>query len=334
MVTMRKFEIGPLVSGGLITNYECPSRCRHCLYRCSPRWPKLYIDEQTTAEAVTLMRRKGCRVIHIGGGEPFLKPHKLAAILDIIRQVGVDVDYVETNCAWFKDDDSAVDMLTKLKKSGLKSLLVSISPFHNETIPFSKTSGVIAACRQAGVAVFPWSADFVNDLSAFDPRRPHAFEEYESKFGSRYLASVLKRYWIHMGGRALDLFRPVVPLHPADHILDTNRGSCAIELTDTRHFHIDLFGNYIPGLCAGLAIRYLDLEQALAPNRYPLLVRLFQNGIRGLADDAQARGFQPQKSGYINKCDLCTEIRSFLYEQGDGDSDELKPDGFYQYRHA
>ena len=278
------------------------------------------------------MRGKGCRSIHIGGGEPMLSPRKLSSVLTYAARTGVVVEYVETNCAWFKDIESAVDMLFRLKENGLRTLLVSISPFHNESIPLFKTKGVLEACRRADIGVMPWSADFVKDLSAFEPGRPHTFEEYESRFGNRYLEKVLKRYWIHMGGRALQLCRSVAVLQTAERILQTNRGGCNTELTDTTHFHVDLFGHYIPGLCAGLAIKAVDLDQPLQSDDYPILTRLFRSGIRGLAEYAQSMGFEPQKDGYINKCDLCTDIRAFLFERTHGEQNELKPEGFYQNR--
>jgi hypothetical protein len=51
---------------------------------------------------------------------------------------------------------------------GLRTLLVAISPLHNEFIPFAKVTGVIAACRDVGIDVFPWVNDFVKDLIKFD----------------------------------------------------------------------------------------------------------------------------------------------------------------------
>jgi hypothetical protein len=103
-----------------------------------------------------------------------------------------------------------------------------------------------------------------------------------------------------------------------------------LELSDTSHFHIDLFGNYIPGLCSGLAILRDDLGQPLTPEKYPLLTTLFHSGIRGLADMAQNEfGYKPAKTGYINKCDVCAEIRTFLMRSSSIESSELHPAEFY-----
>jgi hypothetical protein len=133
-----------------------------------------------------------------------------------------------------------------------------------------------------------------------------------------------------MGGRALDTFRPVVRTKRLEHILRESPGGCARELTDTSHFHLDLFGSYIPGLCSGLAIACADLGRALAEAKYPLLTRLDSKGIRGLYEMAIADyGFVPSRGSYINKCDLCTEIRFSLFRKNKVDFQELRPKEFY-----
>jgi hypothetical protein len=325
-----RLKIGRLVSGGLITNYFCTSTCRHCLYNCSPRWEKTYIRVAAAEENFRTVKSLGCSAVHIGGGEPLLRPEELGAVLDAARRAGVSIDYVETNSAWFTDAESAEALLAQLRLKGLHTLLVSISPFHNEHIPFSRTQGVMDAAAKTGVHIFPWVAEFIPDLSGLDRPRPHALSEFEQRYGKDYLRGILGRYWIHMGGRALDTFRPVLRTKTLEHILRENSRGCARELTDTRHFHLDLFGNYIPGLCSGLAIARADLCRALPEEKYPLLTRLGSKGILGLYEMAIVDfGFTPSREGYINKCDLCTEIRHFLFNKEFNGSRELSPPGFY-----
>jgi hypothetical protein len=327
---MTQFEIKRLASGGIITNYFCTSRCRHCLYNCSPLRGKGYLDPETGEEILRHVRRLGCASVHIGGGEPLLKPDKLEKILAISADAGVAVEYVETNASWFKDIESATAILSNLRRKGLRTLLVSISPFHNEFISFSRTKGVMAAARRAGMGVFPWIDDFAADLSRLDPDKTHSIEEFKQIFGDDYLSRVLARYWIHMGGRALNTFRPALSNRSPQQILQDNPGGCARELGDTTHFHVDLFSNYIPGLCTGLSISTEDLGSPLSEKKYPVITTLAHSGIRGIFEFAKITfGYAPKRNGYINKCDLCTEIRAFFVHHHFGGTSELNPREFY-----
>ena len=327
---MAGFTINNLRSGGLITNYFCTSTCKHCLYNCSPRWEKQYISAQTAEKNLQAVRSLGGRSVHIGGGEPLLRPDGLAAVLKIADALNVSVEYVETNSSWFKDLQSAKALLTDLRKQGLPTLLVSISPFHNEHIPFYKVKGVLEACRQAGVGIFPWVTDFVADLSQFDPHKTHSLAEFSDVFGRNYLLQVLERYWIHMGGRALQTYRLLMGQKSFQQVMDESTATCLGELSDTSHFHIDLFGNYIPGLCSGLSIAIEDLGKPLSDEAYPIITTLCRHGIRRLVKMAEDTvGYIPQKDLYINKCDLCTEVRTFLVQNHYSDSKELKPEEFY-----
>ncbi|MCP4744762.1 MAG: radical SAM protein [Desulfobacteraceae bacterium] len=257
---------------------------------------------------------------------------KLMPVLAAAVEAGVAIDYVETNCAWFKDSGHASAVIKNLFKTGVHTLLISISPFHNEHIPYARVKGVIDACRSNGVKVFPWVDSFAGDLSRLDENKTHSLSEFEQVFGPNYLESIPEKYWIHMGGRALDTFRPVYPLQRVQHILVDSISSCSRVFSDTTHFHIDLYGNYIPGLCSGLAFPMEELGKPLDPGKYLLLEQLIFKGIRGLYNFACRNwGYIPNRKSYLNHCDLCTEIRYYLFNlDKDGKLfPELSPDGFY-----
>ena len=326
---MKHLHINNLQSGGLMTNYYCSSACAHCLYRCSPKWPKDYIDEENARQNFATIRRLGCQSVHIGGGEPLLRPEALGRILEIAAESGVSIDYVETNSSWFRNEQEASTILESLARKGLGTLLISISPFHNEFIPFYKIKGVITACRRTGISIFPWVSDFIDDLSAFDERKTHSLVEYEKRFGSRYIASLPQRYWISAGGRALETFGKFSRLQPASRIMADNRWGCA-ELAEVGHFHLDLYGNYIPGLCSGLSIHRGDLGKALDPDEYPIISRLYSGGIaKFIKYAAENYGYKPSPNGYSSKCALCYDTRRFLVLERQLDSKELQPQRHY-----
>ena len=263
------------------------------------------MDPKTAEANLRVIRDLGCLSVHIGGGEPLLRPDELGKVLDVAAKVGVSIEYVETNSSWYKDFDSVKHILSHLHSKRLNTLLVSISPFHNEYIPFDKVKGLMDACRQTGISVFPWVSEFVPDLSRFDSTRPHSLEEYQQLFGDDYLENLPRRYWISPGGRALETFGKLSAGKSVGQLAAESSRGCA-ELAEVGHFHIDLYGNYVPGLCAGLSIRREDLGAPLDPEEYPIISRLYSCGVGELVAYAdEVYGFRASKSAYASKCELC-----------------------------
>ena len=324
----QSFEIPELYGGGIITNYFCTSKCKHCLYRCSPNLPKNYIDPNFLKDVLSIITKKGNPILHIGGGEPFLRAKTLKEVIQIVIKHGLFLEYVETNSSWYNGKSQAISVLNSLKEAGLKSILVSISPFHVEHIPFSKTLGVMEAARDVGINIIPWIESFLNDIIKLDINSTHSLEEFQKVYGKRYLMDIVNRYWIHPGGRAIEFLSKLLPLTPLKEILKTS--SCQQELENTTHFHIDLYGNYIPGLCSGLSIKVEDLTDKISKTKYPLLNLLYFRGIKGLYEFAKKEcGFIEKKDRYLNKCHLCFEIRDFLRKEKNTNFSELNPSEFY-----
>lgn len=322
-------SITHLISGGLITNYFCSSACRHCLYRSSPKWQKDYISIETAQINFEIIRNLGCSTVHIGGGEPLLRPDSVTSILEVANKTGMRIEYIETNSSWFQNHEQACAVLKKLAIKGLSTLLVSISPFHNEHIPFYKVKGVLEACRQVGISIFPWISDFISDIDAFDDEKTHTLEEYQKFFGEDYCESILRRYWISPGGRALETFRKFSIEKSIQELTAESSGGCT-ELSEVGHFHIDLYGNYIPGLCAGLSIKREDLGKPLSREEYPIISRLFSKGIGEFVSYiSKEYDFKAHKLTYASKCELCYEVRRYLVVDKGIKSKELQPYGHY-----
>ncbi len=316
-----------LVSGGIITNYDCSSKCKHCVYASSPAWPKDYMPAELAGEIFLLLKQSGCNSIHIGGGEPLLHPEKLFPVLKAAGDHRIQIEYVETNASWHKDLDKTGDLLRQLQGHGVHTLLVSIDPFHNEFIPFCKVKGLLEACRQHRMDVFPWLMEFWGDLDAMGDAERHSPEEYERFFGSGYQLRLMKRYQLNLRGRALQTYKRYIRSVPLRQILEGS-APCK-ELWGTHHFHIDLYGNFIPQSCPGLSIYFKDLSDGAKVEKYPVLYSLSMEGIKGLFDFAvKSYGFIPEEN-YTGKCDLCFDIRKFLVMEKKADLPDLQPYGHY-----
>jgi len=277
-------------------------------------------------ELFATSKRFGCSGVHIGGGEPFLNFQGLLEVLRVARDQGIYIEYIETNSSWYKSLDDAAGKLEQVRELGVGTLLISVSPFHLEYIPFKKVQGVVEACRKVGINRFLWTETFYHLFKRLDPSRRYSLEALEAELGVP-LKKLIGSYWLHPGGRALETF--FKGEMKASEVVAFNPGGCK-ELADTSHFHLDLYGNYVPGLCAGLSIWYEDLGKELDVAKYPVISTLYSRGVGGLLEYAQDLGFKPKDDGYGSKCSLCFEIRKFLSSKKK-DSPELNPVWHYKF---
>lgn len=323
-------KIPRLLSGGIIPTYCCSSACAHCLYACSPRRDKSYMDRHTADHCFKTVKKLGCRVMHVGGGEPFLQPEKLYVVLEAAADAGIHIEYVETNSSWCTSPGYAAAILAEIKSRGVDTLLLSISPFHNEYIPLRKILALMSACEASGVGIFPWTTEMLGDVKAFDQQVPHSLKEYSAKFGSSYIVDAMERYGVVPGGSAIKSLKPFFKRRSLEEIL-AEPPPCR-RLTATTHFHVDLYRNYVPCQCPGLSIRLQDLSNELKDSDYPVLNALARDGVRGLFDlvNSSQYGFEPSEEGYSIPCELCSQIRRYLALDKKISSRELQPVEFYE----
>lgn len=318
-----------LVSGGIITNYKCSSKCRHCSYCSSPQWPDDYMTPTMADEVFSILRRLGCHSVHIGGGEPLLKPDRILDVLKMAEKNNIDIEYIETNASWYRNEATTKTVLRELKDHGVHTLLISIDPYHNEYIPFWKVKALIKACSKVRMNVFPWLMEFWDDIDAMDDRKPHSLDEYALVYGEDYLAQLPNRYGLGLKGRALKTYKPMMGKQSFQRILEESR-PCRL-LAGVYHFHVDLYGNFIPQSCPGFAIPLKELQYGADSDKYRIFHSLESVGIAGFADLAiKEYGYKP-KAEYAGRCDLCYDMRNYLVLELGLDLPDLKPEGHYKY---
>ncbi len=304
------FSLKRLHGCGIITNYDCSAKCAHCAYCSSPHWPKDSMSPEMARTLFRFLRQSGCASVHIGGGEPLLRPEKLYPILEAAQENGIGIDYVETNASWHNSAEHTGIILRNLHKHGVDTLLISMDPFHNEHIPFRKVKDLIRVCHANRMQVFPWKGEFFGELEEMGDQTTHSLEEWESRYGKGYKINLIKRYGLGMKGRDLETYKPSMAQIPLPDILK-NATPCK-ELAGAAHFHLDLHGNFIPQSCPGLSIHFSDLAEGVNRSKYPLISRLYEEGIGALFSYASKQhGYVPNDC-YVNKCDLCRDIRKFL----------------------
>ncbi len=312
-------------------SYRCTSRCRHCVYCCSPSMPDQWVtDEALDKIFKSLHHEKYLQGIHIAGGEATLQMDRLLKTLEKAETYEIPVDYVETNGWWGGDSEKAYDICHQLKDAGLQTLLISVSMFHTEFIPFRDVKQAVEVAEdvfgERNVIIWLSHIFKLMDSLQYDSTMP--LNEFTSRTGLT-AEQWLGAYPVAPGGRAADELRSCYRTYPALHFAGQN---CSEDLQNTEHFHIDLHGNYFPGFCAGLQAATADcLHPTITSEENPVFMTLCESGPCGLLEFAARHyGYAETKQGYISKCDLCLDVRRFL--AGADYFSELQPAYFYTSR--
>ncbi len=317
-------------------SYQCSNSCRHCIYASSPRW-KDWMLEQDLIRYLDQIRKyaPNQRGIHLSGGEPFLNFEATLRAVELCIESGVPLQYVETNGYWCETNDLTAYQFNLLRESGLPAILISVSPFHNEFIPFERTNRAINIAREiyGPYNVLIYTSYFYQQLQDYNPQTKIPFNRYLNTIGLEKAAhSFVEHYGLVPCGRAVSKLSHLFQKKPAETFFNNN---CLAEFTSPEHIHIDPYGNYIASFCAGISLGDAHrLEKIFKGNPFqerPILEILATSGVEGLLKLAEDQfDFQVSSEGYIAKCHLCQDIRSHIVRVTD-QFEELKPIEFYSY---
>ena len=320
-----------LQGGGIAPGWKCSSRCRHCLYGCGPHRRDGSVDEDGLKRLLDLLAERAPYArFHIGGGEPFLDIDLLERAIAGLAERGLALEYVETNSSWVRSTEQAEQVLRRLAAAGLECVLVSVSPFHAEHVPFSKTKRLISTAeRMLRNGAFVWLPHMLPDLEGVAEGERLGLEREIDDRGDAYALGLGERYGLIPGGRAGRYLARHGRRTPWREL--TDGAGCSSRLSNTTHFHVDGDGLYVPGLCAGLVLPLAELPGPIDLARYPVIAALLEpGGLGDLVERAIGMGFEPLDGGYSGACDLCTHVRCFLFENDR--SADLGPEGFYDPR--
>lgn len=304
------------------------------MYACSPAW-------QTWASEADIDNLLGQLCVHtqyldhlfISGGEPMLKPELTAYTVARALDLGLPLDYVETNAFWCWDEEKAISGFELLRSAGLERVSISISPFHAEFIPLINTEIAMDTAQQVFGAdgVMLHSADYFKELHSMDVDDTIEFEHYLEKKGVDQAAiSFAGNYDLIPNGRASVALANLYQRRPASSYFGE---SCIKELGNPHHVNIDHQGNYITRMCTGIVLgSALNLSELFKKKDWsdrPLIQHLLTGGVEALYKWAiSSFNYTEDIMGYTSKCHLCLDIRRHLVHTG-VDLVELNPKSFY-----
>lgn len=333
-----KLLLSKPVSAGMFLSYKCSSKCRHCMYACSPAWGADWISKSDLERVLVQLAssilpsplgpdRVGINYgLHFTGGEPFLNFDLLVEGVEMAESLGIPSLFVETNSFWCSDDGDAREKFVRLREAGLDGVLVSVNPFILEQVPFERTARAIRVGREVfGGNVLVYQDFFRRQFEWLRVKGRLAFEEYLQRVGLDSLRFV---ELIPMGRAAYSLGH-LFHRFPAWHFFGE---SCRESLTRGWHAHIDNYCNYMTGYCGGLSLgdarelnsvcEGIDLEE------YPILECLVTDLEKLYTLGVEEFGYTECREGYVSKCHLCLDIRKHVAQKTE-EFKELSPREFY-----
>ena len=337
---MNYLYIPEPTSMGIFLSYKCTSRCKHCMYACSPEWKADWISEEAIEKILSRLTPKiqaspygkdkvGINVgFHLTGGEPFLNFKLLLKLTQIVTELDIPSTFVETNCFWCVNDKTTEEKLSQLKEAGLKGILISVNPFPIEEIPFERIERAVKISQKTfGGNVMVYQEFFYKQYKALQIKSKLSFEGYLQKAGIRTLQYIellpIGRVPFQLG----HLYRR----YPAKNFFGQ---SCKEELTRSWHVHVDNYFNYIVGYCGGISLgdgRDIDsIYRGINLDDHPIL-KVLTVDLKNLYNFAVEQwGYKECDKGYISKCHLCVDIRKHIAVQTD-QFKELQPKEFYKH---
>ena len=132
-----------------------------------------------------------------------------------------------------------------------------------------------------------------------------------------------------MSGRAITTSAPFMTEKPLEAVLQQGRTMGQGLLTRTGHFHVDLYGGYLPPGFPGLSFAVEDLGEELATERYPAIVALYEGGLPGLYELARTSYAFKAAETYRHPHELLDVIATHLVTTAPDDFPDLRPLEYY-----
>ncbi len=339
---MEKLKISPPASMGLILGYRCNISCKYCIYACSPKWKRDWIDTGDAGILLSELSRAFKEIkspgrknisfnhgLHFTGGEPFLNYGLLLKLTRMAHKSNIPMPFVETNCFWARDGGTAERKLLALKEAGLAGILLSVNPFNIENIAFDRIEKAYAAgLKIFGDNTIVYQEFYFDYFKSIGLKGKLPFGAFLKKISLQDFSNSIELLPM---GRTAYLLEKLFTKYQAEDFFGQN---CLPELSRNWHIHIDNYCNYIPGFCAGITLgdaRELSkmYKEGIDLGKRPVISALLSD-IGQLYDLAVENRYKPLGPGYISKCHLCVDIRKHLVENGSG-FEELKPKQYYKH---
>ncbi|OPZ27964.1 MAG: hypothetical protein BWZ02_01456 [Lentisphaerae bacterium ADurb.BinA184] len=300
----------------VLFSYRCTMACRHCCFGCAGDRPAVVMSPRQCLDALALLHETG-RVVHIAGGECMLFWDALAESLDLAAPAGLAPHFIETNCSFATSDGLTLDRLRHLAARGVRGLLASADPYHQEFAPAERFLRVRRLARQVfGEQNFYGTGEPDEVIRGFEGivRDEARLRDYVRSHPPVMVGTAHRQL-----SRYLDDYRPDDPQLPARGWGGgVGDGTCAGEFRAGTiwELHIDPYGNVQTncGMVLGVVPHVTPAGLlAAGPERANRFVEaVCRAGPLGLARLAEREYGFVLPDRVTQGCELCFRARTFL----------------------
>jgi Radical SAM superfamily/4Fe-4S single cluster domain len=130
--------------------YHCNIECRHCYNGSGPHAKAQRLELGAMLDIIAQMPDAGIAALNLTGGEPFLYPDEVIALIRAGRTARLKTISIFTNGFWATTPQAARSMLARLAVAGFMQspsdfLKVSTGVYHQEFIAFERVA-ILAQC--------------------------------------------------------------------------------------------------------------------------------------------------------------------------------------------
>ncbi len=310
----------PIKQVNLRFTHHCNIACRHCYNNSGPHLKANRIPLDTMLAIVAEMPEVGIRHLNLTGGEPFLYPNDVAALVAAGRSARLEGISIYTNGYWASTDERASQVLARLAKHGFMQgrndfIKVSAGVYHQEFIAFER---VLTLARN-------YHAQFGRRLRIdfeLSPGGDTSLESVKNRIGD---AGLMDKVRLH--------FRCIAPLGRGKYIEKTTTDPIKVPCHAIDQITFDPDGSARP--CCGYNNENQGIVIGLSKqHRLSDLIKRMQNNpiLQFLATSPMNEIFEflgtPKKQeGYGGQCHLCQHalgamtdaepLKAALFEQQD-----------------
>jgi organic radical activating enzyme len=288
--------------------YHCNISCRHCYNGSGPHAKAQRIELDAMRAIIAQMPGAGIAALNLTGGEPFLYPDDLMALIAAGRASRLDAISIYSNGFWAETAEKADKMLARLAAAGLMQgagdfIKVSTGAYHQEFVGFDRV--VLLAQR--------YHRMFARKLAV----------DYEVAPGDKARSAEVRK---HLAAESLDQciaisFRETQPLGRARNLQGSELTTIDVPCGMIEEIVFDPdgtarpccgFNNENDGVAIGMADVHSLRDLVKRMQNDPVLQFLAKNPMNAIFEHI---GVERNAKGYAGPCNLCQHALGALADK-------------------